>query len=84
MVNRLASVETGRSPRLGCRWCIGRRVMNFIRHFPRRLFEFLDARAQSLGQFRNFLGTEQKQDGQNHDDPFHAPKPRCQYDIHII
>ena len=66
--------------RLGGR--LGRRVLDFVRHFARRLFEFLDALAQTAGQFGNFLGAEQKQDGQNHDDPFPCRQKSCKHGIH--
>jgi hypothetical protein len=36
-------------------------ILNLFRHFARRFLEFLDAAAESLGQFRNALGAKQKQ-----------------------
>ena len=53
---------------------LGRRVLDFVRHFARRFLEFLDALAQTAGKFRDFLGAEQNQNGHQDDDQFRAAK----------
>ena len=60
------------------------RIMQLIRHVARRFLEFLDARAQTFGEFRQLFRSEKNQHQRENQNNLAATEVKQgKHDIHI-